>query len=111
MHDAPQVGEMPSRERNAARVQHDRTLEVTLGVESSWLRRKEDKVRYINAVTRKDVYLIPRIVDSRSKHGNAKFFNTSDLISFGNRSGRRTIWRLSWTGTSGRECPSACAVH
>ena len=37
--------------------------------------------RYLNAVTIKDAYPIPRIDDSLSKLGDAKFFTTLDLGS------------------------------
>ena len=37
--------------------------------------------RYLNAVTKKDAYPIPRIDESLSKLGDAKFFTTLDLGS------------------------------
>ena len=37
--------------------------------------------RYLNAVTIKDVYPIPRVYESLSKLGDAKFFTTLDLGS------------------------------
>ena len=37
--------------------------------------------RYLNAVTLKDAYPIPRIDESLSKLGDAKFFTTLDLGS------------------------------
>ena len=38
-------------------------------------------LRYLNAVTIKDAYPIPRIDESLSKIGDAKFFTTLDLGS------------------------------
>ena len=38
--------------------------------------------RYMNSVTAKDAYPIPRIYESLSKLGDAKFFTTLDLGSY-----------------------------
>ena len=74
--------------------------------------------RYLNAVTIKDAYPIPRIDESLSKLGDAKFFTTLDLGSA--RSGkchseskieRKQASRASWDCSSGRECRSDCATR
>ena len=73
--------------------------------------------RYLNAVTIKDAYPIPRIDESLSKLGDAKFFTTLDLGSAfwqplcGRRTERKLDLRANWGCTSGRGCPSACAMQ
>ena len=64
--------------------------------------------RYLNAVTIKDAYPIPRIDESLSKLGDAKFFTTLDC---GRRTERKPDSRVNWDCTSGRGCPSACAMQ
>ena len=56
--------------------------------ESFITQQKEDKFRYINAVTRKDVYLIPRIVDKLIAGRNTEMPNFST----------RRIWVLPLAG-------------
>ena len=73
--------------------------------------------RYLNAVTIKDAYPIPRIDESLSKLGDAKFFTTLDLGSasgrslYGRRIERKPDSRANWDFTSERGCPSACAMQ
>ena len=73
--------------------------------------------RYLNAVTIKDAYPIPRIDESLSKLGDAKFFTTLDWVLpsgrslCGRRIDRKPDSRANWDCTSGRGCPSACAMQ
>ena len=81
-YDPPQVGGTPSREKNAARIRHDRTPEVACGVVMA--RMKEGKQRFCNAGTMKDAYAIARLDDSLCKLEDAKtpsFSTTLDLCS------------------------------
>ena len=73
--------------RDVNGVRHDRAVEVPVGLwrgngqeERGQLRFCCD-FRYLNAVTIKDAYPIPRIDESISKLGDAKFFTTLDLGS------------------------------
>ena len=71
--------------------------------------------RYLNAVTIKDAYPIPRIDESLSKLGDAKFFTTLDLGSafwqVPLRKKDREKTGFAWGCTSGRGCPSASATQ
>ena len=73
--------------------------------------------RYLNAVTIKDAYPIPRIDESLSKLGDAKFFTTLDLISAfwqvlcERRTERGPDSHVNWGCKSGRGCPLACATQ
>ena len=73
--------------------------------------------RYLNAVTIKDAYPIPRIDKSLSKLGDAKFFTIwtwvlpSGRSLCGRRIERKPDSRANWDCTSGRGCPSACAMQ
>ena len=69
--------------------------------------------RYLNAVTIKDAYPIPRIDESLSKLGDAKFFTTLDLGSafWQVPLRKKLVSRANWGCTSGRGCPSACAMQ
>ena len=66
--------------------------------------------RYLNSVTVKDAYPIPRIDESLSKLGDAKFFTTLDLGSAfwqyhsGNRTGTRQGLPASWVCFNGNGC-------
>ena len=74
-------------EINVARIRHDRTLKVAMGLRVVMAKKKGGQLRfccdfrYLNAVTIKDAYPIPRIDESLSKLGDAKFFTTLDLGS------------------------------
>ena len=78
---------MLSGNRNVARIRHDRTLEIALGLRGSNGEKEGGQLRfycdfrYLNAVTIKDAYPIPRIDESLSKIGDVKFFTTLDLGS------------------------------
>ena len=81
------MGSVPSGNINVARIRHDRTLEIAMGLrgidgeeERGQLRFCCD-FRYLNAVTIKDAYPIPRIDESLSKLGDVKFCTTLDLGS------------------------------
>ena len=72
--------------------------------------------RYLNAVTIKDAYPIPRIDESLSKLGDAKFFTwtwvlPSGRFLCGKRIGKKPVSRANWGCTSGRGCPSAYAMQ
>ena len=54
---------------------------VVMAKKKRWGIRFCDDFRYLNAVTIKDAYPIPRIDESLSKLGDAKFFTTLDLGS------------------------------
>ena len=75
---------MPSGDRNVARIRHDRTHEIAVVVMA---KKKGGKLRfccdfrYLNAMTIKDAYPIPRIDESLSKLGDAKLSTTLDLGS------------------------------
>ena len=68
-------------------IRHDRTLEIAMGLRGSNDEKERGQLRfccdfrYLNAVTIKDAYPIPRIDESLSKLGDAKFFTTLDLGS------------------------------
>ena len=85
--DATQVGSVPSGNRNVASIRHDRTLEIAMGLRGSNGEKERGQLRfccdfrYLNAVTIKDAYPIPRIDESLSKLGDAKFFTTLNLGS------------------------------
>ena len=87
MDDATQVGSVPSGKRNVARIRHDRTLKVAMGLRGSNGEKERGQFRFccdfrfLNSVPIKDAYPIPRIDDSLSKLGDAKFFTTLDLGS------------------------------
>ena len=78
---------VPSGNRNVARIRHDRTLEIAMGLRSSNGEKESGQLRfccnfrYLNAGTIKDAYPIPRKDESLSKIGDAKFFTTLDLGS------------------------------
>ena len=78
---------MPSGNKNVARIRHDRTLEIAMGLRGSNGEKERGQLRfccdfrYLNVVTIKDAYPIPRIDESLSKLGDAKFFTTLDLGS------------------------------
>ena len=73
--------------------------------------------RYLNAVKIKDAYPIPRIDESLSKLGDAKFFTTLDLgsafwqVPLESKIVRKRASRASWDCSSGRECRSDCATR
>ena len=74
--------------------------------------------RYLNAVTIKDAYPIPRIDESLSKLGDAKVLHHIGLgfcllagSSAKEGQGENRIRRANWGCTSGRGCPSACAMQ
>ena len=67
--------------------------------------------RYLNAVTIKDAYPIPRIDESLSKLGDAKFFTTLDLYSAFWQVPLRKASHASWDCSSGRGCRSDCATR
>ena len=73
--------------------------------------------RYLNAVTIKDAYPIPRIDESLSKLGDAKFFTTLDLgsafwqVPLRKKDREKPDSRVNWGCTSGRGCPLACATQ
>ena len=73
--------------------------------------------RYLNAVTINDAYPIPRIDESLSKLGDAKFFTTLDLgsafwqVPLRKKDREKTGFACDWGCTSGRGCPSACAMQ
>ena len=83
----PHKLEALSGKRNFAQIRHDRTLEVALGLWGCHGQKERHElwfccdVGYLNAVTMKDAYPIPRIEESLSKFGDAKFFTTLDLGS------------------------------
>ena len=56
-------------------------LRCSTGEKERWQLRFCCDFRYLNAVTIKDAYPIPRIDESLSKLGDAKFFTTLDLGS------------------------------
>ena len=71
---------------NVARTRHDRTLEIAMNLRASNGEKRGQlrfycDFRYLNAVTIKDAYPIPRIDEGLSKLGDAKFFTTLDLGS------------------------------
>ena len=78
---------MPSGYRNVARIRHERTLEIAVGLKGSHGKKEGWQLgfccnfRFLNAVTIKDAYPIPRKDESLSKLGDAKFFTTLDLSS------------------------------
>ena len=78
---------MSSGNRNVAQIPHDRTLEIAVDVRGSNGKKEGGQLRfcrgfrYLNAVTIKDAYPIPRIEESLSKFGDAKFFTKLDLGS------------------------------
>ena len=78
---------MPSGNTNVARIRHDRTLKIAVGLRGSHGKKEGGQLRfccdfcYLNAVTIKVAYPILRIDESLSKLGDAKFFTTLDLDS------------------------------
>ena len=66
--------------------------------------------RYLNSVTVKDAYPIPRIDESLSKLGDAKFFTTLDLgsafwqVPLGSRTGTKRDSPASWGCFNGNGC-------
>ena len=106
-----------------ARIRHDRTLEIAMGLRGSNGEKERGQLRfccefrYLNAVTIKDAYPIPRIDESLSKLGDANFFTTltwvlpSGRSLCGRRIEKRPDLRVSWGCTNGRGCPSACATQ
>ena len=86
-HDASQIGSVQSENKNVARIRHDRTLEVALGLWGCHGQKEKGQLRfccdfrYLNGVTIKDAYPIPRIDESLAKLGDAKFFTTLVLGS------------------------------
>ena len=114
---------MPSGDRNVARIWHDRTLEIAVGLRSANGKKERGQfrfccdIRYLNAVTKKDAYPLPRIDDSLSKLGDAKFFTTLDLgsafwqVPLRKNDIEKTGFAANWGCTSGRGCPSACAMQ
>ena len=110
--------------RNAALIRHDRTLEIAMGLRGGNGEKERGgqlrfccDFRYLNAVTVKDAYPIPRIDESLSKFGDAKFFTTLDLgsafwqIPLRKRIEKRPDFHANWGCTSGRGWPSACAMQ
>ena len=89
-HEASQIGSVQSGNKNVARIRHDRTLEVALGLWGCHGQKERGQLRfccdfcYLNAVTIKDAYPIPRIDESLSKLGDAKFFTTRVTKKYGN---------------------------
>ena len=71
---------------------------------------------YLNAVTIKDAYPIPRRDESLSKLGDAKYFTTLELglafwlVPLRKKDRENTDSRANW-GCSGRGFPSACAMQ
>ena len=76
---------MLSGDQNAARIRHCLEIAVVLrggnGENGRGQLRFCCNFRYLNAVTIKDGYPIPRIDERLSKLGDAKFFTTVDLGS------------------------------
>ena len=72
---------------------------------------------FLNAVTIKDAYPIPRIDESLSKLGDASssplwtWVRPSGRSLCGRRTERRPDLHVNWGCTSGRGCPSACATQ
>ena len=85
--DTTKIGSVPSGNRNVTRIRHDRTLEIAVGLRGSQGKKEGGQLRfccdyrYLNAVKIKDAYPIPRIEESLSKFGDAKFFTTLDFCS------------------------------
>ena len=73
--------------------------------------------RHLNAVTIKNAYPIPRIDESLSKFGDAKFFTTLDLgsaywqVPLRKKDREKTVFACELGLYSGRGCPSACATQ
>ena len=73
--------------------------------------------RYLNAVTIKDAYPIPRIDESLSKLADAKFFTILDLgsafwqVPLRKKDKEKTGFACELGCTSRRGCPSACATQ
>ena len=78
---------MPNGKIIVARIRHDRTLEIATSLRCINGKKERGQLRFccdfrgLNAVTIKDAYPIPRIDESLSKLGAAKFFTTLDLGS------------------------------
>ena len=97
---------MPNRNGNVARIRHDRTLEITLGLRGSHGQEERGQLRFccdffcLNTVTVNDAYPIPRIGESLSRLGDTKFFTTLDLgsafwqVNLRNRKNRIRICEL-----------------
>ena len=73
--------------------------------------------RHLNAVTIKAAYPTPRIDESLSKLGDAKFSTTLDLgsafwqVPLRKKDREKTRFACELGCTSGRGCPSACAIQ
>ena len=69
--------------RNIMRVRYDRTIQIRVGMWSSDGQKEKRSTcchfRYLNSVTVKDTYTIPRIDESLSKLWDAKFCTFLDL--------------------------------
>ena len=78
---------MKKRNRDVNGVRYDRAVEVPVGLRCGNGQKERGQLkfccdfRYLNAVTIKDAYPIPRIDENFSKLGDAKFFTTLDLGS------------------------------
>ena len=78
---------MTPHKSEACRAEIDMSLEFALGLRGSHDKKEGGQLsfccdfRYLNAVTIKDAYPIPRIDESLSNFGDAKFFTTPDLGS------------------------------
>ena len=72
--------------------------------------------RYLNAMTIKDAYPIPRIDESLSKLGDAKFFTTLDLgsafwqVPLRNKDREKTAFACEYGLFPWKRIPSACAM-
>ena len=78
---------MRNGNRNYARIRHERFLKLPSACGVFMAKKKGGQLRfcctlrYLNAMTIKDAYPIPRIDESLSKLGDAKFFTTLHLGS------------------------------
>ena len=73
--------------------------------------------RYLNSVTVKDAYPIPRIDETLSKLGDANFFTTPDLgsafwqVPLRKQDRDKTGLHANWDCSNGRGCPLASAMR